>query len=395
MLSPSKHVERIRNALLARNAPCTRFFEREALPLAYACREVAERFLRGGRLLAFGEGPYATDAMHVSVEFIHPVIVGKRALPALDISMARDAWIAAICTRDDIAIGFGPPQNGNGILQTLRAAKERGAMTIAWPGRDTDYAVTAPSADAHIHQELFELLGHTMYESVHVFLEHDDVTLSLSKGDSDPSLADFLYPFLDTEKGASDGLVDDVASSIVAKSRDANALRERVAEEQSENIAAAAAAIRERLDRGGRIIAFGNGGSATDATDFALDCIMPGNGRRAIPALSLALEPAVITATANDVGTDVIFLRQLIAQCGPNDVAMAFSTSGGSRNVLAAMEEARKRRLLTVALLGYDGGEIVRRNLADAAIVVPCDYVPRIQEAQGSIYHVLRDGIAC
>jgi D-sedoheptulose 7-phosphate isomerase len=300
-----------------------------------------------------------------------------------------------ICTRDDIAIGFGPPQNGNGILQTLRAAKERGAMTIAWPGRDTDYAVTAPSADAHIHQELFELLGHTMYESVHVFLEHDDVTLSLSKGDSDPSLADFLYPFLDTEKGASDGLVDDVASSIVAKSRDANALRERVAEEQSENIAAAAAAIRERLDRGGRIIAFGNGGSATDATDFALDCIMPGNGRRAIPALSLALEPAVITATANDVGTDVIFLRQLIAQCGPNDVAMAFSTSGGSRNVLAAMEEARKRRLLTVALLGYDGGEIVRRNLADAAIVVPCDYVPRIQEAQGSIYHVLRDGIAC
>jgi D-sedoheptulose 7-phosphate isomerase len=307
--------------------------------------------------------------------------------------MARDAWIAAICTRDDIAIAFGPPRNHPGILETLRAAKERGAMTIAWPGRDTDYAVTAPGTDAHIHQELFELLGHTMYESVHVFLEHNN-SVEPVEGTTQPNTA-FLYPFLDTAEGAPDSLVDDVASSIVAKARDANALRERVAEEQSGNIAAAAIAIRERLERGGRILTFGNGGSATDATDFALDCIMPDNGRPAIPALSLALEPAVITATANDVGAEVIFLRQLIAQCAPNDVAMAFSTSGGSRNVVAAMEEARKRGLLTVALLGYDGGEIVRRGLADAAMVVPCDYVPRIQEAQGSLYHVLRDAVAC
>lgn len=73
---------------------------------------------------------------------------------------------------------------------------------------------------------------------------------------------------------------------------------------------------------------------------------------------------------------------------------MAFSTSGGSRNVVAALEEARKRGLLTVALLGYDGGEIVRRNLADFALVVRSDYVPRIQEAQGTIYHVLREALA-
>ena len=400
MLSPSKHAQDIRNAILARNAVCTRFFEREALPLAYACREMSERFLRGGRLLAFGEGPYATDAMHVSVEFIHPVIVGKRALPALDISMARDAWIAALCTRDDMAIGFGPPQSERAILETLRSAKECGAMTIAWPGRGTDYAVTAPSSDAHIHQELFELLGHTMYESVHVFLEHAHSVIVSPSNDAElaeapPPSTNFLYPFLDEAKASPDSLVDDVASSILAKARDANALRERVAAEQAENIAAAAVAIHERLEGGGRILCFGNGGSATDATDFALDCILPGNGRTAIPALSLALEPAVITATANDVGTDVVFLRQLIAQCAPGDVAMAFSTSGGSHNVVAALEEARKRGLLTVALLGYDGGEIVRRDLADAAIVVPCDYVPRIQEAQGSIYHVLRDAIAC
>jgi D-sedoheptulose 7-phosphate isomerase len=207
------------------------------------------------------------------------------------------------------------------------------------------------------------------------------------------SATDFLYPFL-TEQPSPDTLVNDVAASIREKARDANALREHVAEKQCRNIAAAARAIRERLDRGGRILCFGNGGSATDATDFALDCVAPENGWPPIPAISLALEPAVITATANDVGTDVIFLRQLIAQCKAADVAMAFSTSGGSRNVVMALEEARKRGLLTIALLGYDGGEIARRNLADVAIVVESDYIPRIQEAQGTIYHVLREALA-
>jgi D-sedoheptulose 7-phosphate isomerase len=120
---------------------------------------------------------------------------------------------------------------------------------------------------------------------------------------------------------------------------------------------------------------------------------MPCDAWAPIPALSLALEPAVITATANDVGADVIFLRQLIAQSRPGDVAMAFSTSGGSRNVVAALEEARRRGLSTIALLGYDGGEVVRRNLADVAIVVRSDDIPRIQEAQGTIYHVLREAL--
>ncbi len=108
-----------------------------------------------------------------------------------------------------------------------------------------------------------------------------------------------------------------------------------------------------------------------------------------MPAVSLSLEPANITALANDVGTEVIFLRQLIAQARGNDIAIGISTSGGSRNILMALEEARKRNLLTVALLGYDGGEIVRRGLADHALIVRSDYIPRIQEVQASIYHVL------
>ena len=118
---------------------------------------------------------------------------------------------------------------------------------------------------------------------------------------------------------------------------------------------------------------------------------MPPAGYRPIPAVSLALEPANISAIANDVGTDVVFLRQLIAQARPEDVAVAISTSGGSRNIIMALEEARKRNLLTVALLGYDGGEIKRRGLADFPVVVQCDYIPRIQEVQASIYHIIRE----
>jgi len=109
--------------------------------------------------------------------------------------------------------------------------------------------------------------------------------------------------------------------------------------------------------------------------------------------VSLSIEPATVTAIANDVGSDVIFLRQLIAHGEPGDVAIAISTSGGSRNVIAALVEARKRRLLTVALLGYDGGEIRRQGLADHCIVVGSDYIPRIQEVQASIYHVMRESL--
>ena len=175
------------------------------------------------------------------------------------------------------------------------------------------------------------------------------------------------------------------------KAHDDSVLREQVAREQSDAIGNTAIAIHERLQKGGKIIVFGNGGSATDANDFAIDCVLPPSGYRAVPAVSLSLEPANITAVANDVGTDVIFLRQLIAQARPDDIAIGISTSGGSRNIIMALEEARKRGMLTVAFLGYDGGEILRKNLADFALVVRCDYIPRIQEVQASMYHVVRE----
>jgi D-sedoheptulose 7-phosphate isomerase len=166
-----------------------------------------------------------------------------------------------------------------------------------------------------------------------------------------------------------------------------------VAREESGRIGNAASAIRERIARGGKLIIFGNGGSATDANDFAIDCVMPPATFGAIPAISLSMEPANLSAIANDVGTELMFQRQLIAQARPNDVAVAISTSGGSKNIVMALEEARKRSLLTVALLGYDGGEVLRRSLADFPLIVRSDYIPRIQEVQASIYHLLREGL--
>jgi len=124
----------VADRLLERNRICDRFFSVEAPRLARACREMAERFLRGGRLLAFGQGPYATDAQHVSVEFVHPVIVGKRALPALDLSLLFRPWLEAIVGPDDIVMGFGPPEGDTAVASALEFARERGALTFALPG---------------------------------------------------------------------------------------------------------------------------------------------------------------------------------------------------------------------------------------------------------------------
>jgi D-sedoheptulose 7-phosphate isomerase len=376
----------VEERLRERNRIMERFFAREAPRLALASRDMADRFLRGGRLLAFGRGPYATDAQHVSVEFVHPVIVGKRALPAMDLSLCFRPWIRTILQPEDIVMGFGPPEGDPEVWATLQEAYARDAMTFALPGVEGSYGTEPSSDDPFIHQETIEILYHTLWETVHVFLEHQQ--LGHDVGESG-----FLYPFLGQQKQDTGDLVAEVASSIRMKVQDDAKLRTQIALEQTEQISSAAIAIGERLKRGGKLILFGNGGSATDANDWAVDCVLPPVGYRPIPAVSLSLEPANITAVANDVGTEVIFLRQLIAQARPQDVAIGISTSGGSRNIVMALEEARKRKMLTIALLGYDGGEIQRRGLADFPIVVQCDYIPRIQEVQASIYHIMREAL--
>jgi D-sedoheptulose 7-phosphate isomerase len=177
---------------------------------------------------------------------------------------------------------------------------------------------------------------------------------------------------------------------MLQKVQEVNRLRAAAAESEAAALSDIAVAIVERLERGGKLIAFGNGGSATDANDLVSDCVDPPSGYSMVPAVSLSAEPANITAIANDIGTEAIFARQLIAHAGPEDVAIGISTSGGSANILSALSEARRRGLLTVGIVGYDGGRIVGERLADHAVVVRSDYIPRIQEVQASIYHTLR-----
>jgi D-sedoheptulose 7-phosphate isomerase len=146
----------IAERLTLRNQILENFFSKEARNLALACREMGERFLRGGRLLAFGRGPYSTDAQHVSVEFVHPVIVGKRALPALDLSALMRPWLEAILLPEDIVMGFGPPEGDPEVWAALEFARARGAMTFALPG---------PSGSVHSSGTGRNLLPHALGDS--------------------------------------------------------------------------------------------------------------------------------------------------------------------------------------------------------------------------------------
>lgn len=385
-MQTSTAATRSREELLRRNAIFAAFFQAEAPRLARACHEMSRRFTAGGRLLAFGRGAAATDAQHVSVEFVHPVIVGKRALPALDLGPEFAAYLPLLVRPHDMVMGFAFPHRREDVERALSAARTRGALTFALGGQGAEYDFSLPDDDPFVAQEMAEVLYHLLWETVHVYFEHRE------QG-HDVGASAFLYPFLGKNEQHLDDVVAEVQGSMLQKVEEVNTLRARAAEREVDALSAVAEAIALRLERGGNLITFGNGGSATDANDLAIDCLTPPGGLAPIPAISLSFEPANITAVANDIGTEAIFARQLIAHGRPEDVAIGISTSGNSPNILAALTEARRRGLLTVALAGYDGGRVVSERLADHALVVHSDYIPRIQEVQASLYHVLRTRI--
>jgi D-sedoheptulose 7-phosphate isomerase len=168
------------------------------------------------------------------------------------------------------------------------------------------------------------------------------------------------------------------------KAREAEDLRARTLAGNAAVLDAAVNDLARRLRAGGRVLAIGNGGSATDAMDVVADLRAAG-----LPALDLTEDTAVLTALANDVGVENVFARQVIAHGRPADALLAISTSGGSANVLAALAEARRRGLGTVALVGYDGGRIAAERLADHVVVTQSEHIPRIQEAQATAYHAM------
>jgi len=204
-----------------------------------------------------------------------------------------------------------------------------------------------------------------------------------------PETTDFLYPFIEGDETDSGTLLEDLARSAAGKWRQSARLREKTLARSDGQLRATAAAMAERFGAGGRLFTFGNGGSATDAEAVAHLYTQPPHGRP-LAARSLAEDQAVMTALGNDVGFDLVFSRQLIAHGRPHDIAMGFSTSGNSENLMRAFAEARKQGMLTVGVSGYDGGRMAAEGTpVTQCLVVRSDSVHRIQESQAALNHTL------
>jgi D-sedoheptulose 7-phosphate isomerase len=194
----------------------------------------------------------------------------------------------------------------------------------------------------------------------------------------------FLYPFIDAEERDGSGLLADLVISARAKIEESRVLRTATLERCNEVLGRAGAAMAECFRAGGRLFAFGNGGSATDA-EGTVDLFRNPPHGRALPAMSLVDDPAVLTALSNDVGFELVFSRQLIAHAHAGDIAVGFSTSGDSVNMLRAFEEATRRGLLTIGLCGYEGAAMAMSEDVAHCLVVSSDSVHRIQEAQDAL----------
>jgi D-sedoheptulose 7-phosphate isomerase len=194
-----------------------------------------------------------------------------------------------------------------------------------------------------------------------------------------------FYPFLSNETVDAPAVLADVAASVRMKWEEVAGLRRA---QDLDAVAAALETVRERVAAGGAVLAFGNGGSATDAADLAADLLAIG-----VPAVDLAGEPAILTAIGNDIGFEEVFARQVIALGRRGDVAVGISTSGGSGNVQRALRQARRQGLATVALAGYGGGGLRGDDAVDHLLVTDSTYIPRIQESQATVCHALVRGL--
>jgi D-sedoheptulose 7-phosphate isomerase len=381
-----------------RIAAGARFFTGEAERLARLCHLMAERFARGGRLIAFGRSPAArSDARHVAVEFVHPVIVGKRALPAVGLAGeggALDTQVQLLARPEDIAIGFGATEDGGEAAAAVALARGRGCLTIAFAPAGAEWEFLPPTADPFVAQELVETLYHVLWELVHVFFEHRGLLGGRDGARAhDAGASSFLYPFLAEREDNLEAVLADVRRSVLMKAEETNALRAQTPTDNAATLTGAAAALRADLDAGATLLALGNGGSATDAMDVVAD-FRAGAVDAGWPALDLTEDTGILTAIANDIGPEAIFSRQVIAYGRPGDWLLALSTSGNSANVIAALGEARQRGLRTMAMVGYGGGRVADEQLADHVVITRSQHIPRIQEAQASALHVLRELVA-
>lgn len=179
-------------------------------------------------------------------------------------------------------------------------------------------------------------------------------------------------------------------TDITSQLQEQRALMELVERDLVAQIAEWAILLTDTFNRGNKLLVMGNGGSAADAQHFAAEIVGRFKlERKALPALALSTDTSILTAIGNDYGFDAVFSRQIEALAAPGDMVVGISTSGNSPNVEKALSLARTCGCRTVGLLGRDGGSI--RHVCNLPLIVPSQDTPRIQEAHGTIIHIVCD----
>ena len=203
-----------------------------------------------------------------------------------------------------------------------------------------------------------------------------------------------IYPFLHSPATPAslepqrEEVLATLSDSVARKAREIVGLRRAMVAAHSEQLAACARVLAQAAARGGRLFTFGNGGSSCDAQQVATIFLNPPHGWP-VSALALTNDVALVTALGDDVGFELIFARQLAAFASEGDVAFGLSASGGSPNVVRALQQARTLGMHTVGLAGYGGGAMATDGLVDFLFVVPSSSIHRIQEVQTTVYHLL------
>lgn len=201
-----------------------------------------------------------------------------------------------------------------------------------------------------------------------------------------------LYPFLHGgEKDATRERAN-LLTSIERKAAHSVEVKQQFFADHAEGLIDAAAALARVFRNKGRVLTMGNGGSSCDAAHFAVEFQHPvTTGRPALPTINLASDMAMISAVANDVGAEHIFLRQLEAHGRREDALIGFSTSGNSENLINAYRRARDLGITTLGLAGGDGGAMATSGLVEHCLVVASDSIHRVQETHVAAYHILWD----
>jgi D-sedoheptulose 7-phosphate isomerase len=213
--------------------------------------------------------------------------------------------------------------------------------------------------------------------------------------DKSTDFSQVFYPFLHEDKKAPAEFIAGLRFSLLEKARESAEIKTIFFAENQDRILEASLTLARAFHSGHKLMVCGNGGSATDAQHVAVEFMHPITvGRRALPSICLTNDMAMVTAVANDVGFDDVFVRQIIALGQEGDALLAISTSGNSENLLRAFDTARRLRIVTMAFSGNDGGEmarISREGLVDFCFTVPTSSVHRIQETHVALYHILWD----